>query len=186
MEFADRGFKGAVLESIADAVGIGKSSFYYYFTDKEDLFKTVLDEAWQQLRASRHIELEDLAVDTFWPEYENAARANLELCAREPWLIAAAKLLNRAPTDPTAEVMLATFIDERQRWQNAWIARGQALGVIRSDLPTGLLAAISLGARQASNIWMIEQMEHEDPEKINRLALKVITAQQRLLAPPSD
>jgi TetR/AcrR family transcriptional regulator len=41
-EFAARGFAGARMEAIASAAAINKAMLFYYFTSKENLYRTVL------------------------------------------------------------------------------------------------------------------------------------------------
>ena len=41
-EFADKGYDGASLNRILKQSGMGKSSLYYYFDDKADLFTTLI------------------------------------------------------------------------------------------------------------------------------------------------
>ena len=41
-EFADRGFSGARMESIAERAGINKAMLFYYFSSKDNLYQTVL------------------------------------------------------------------------------------------------------------------------------------------------
>lgn len=41
--FAFYGYKKATLDEIASATGMGKSSIYYYFTCKEDVFRAVIE-----------------------------------------------------------------------------------------------------------------------------------------------
>jgi len=40
--FSRFGFKKATMEDIANAVGMGKSSIYYYFKSKEEIFEAVV------------------------------------------------------------------------------------------------------------------------------------------------
>lgn len=53
--FAARGFEGATLEAVADALGYTKPALYYYFKSKEDLFGSLmlnsLVEAEERIRA---------------------------------------------------------------------------------------------------------------------------------------
>ena len=42
--FARFGYNKATVDDIAKAAGKGKSTFYYYFTSKEEIFKAVLDK----------------------------------------------------------------------------------------------------------------------------------------------
>jgi TetR/AcrR family transcriptional regulator len=43
-EFADRGFAGARIDSIANAVGIRRASVFYYYPDKAALYAAVLED----------------------------------------------------------------------------------------------------------------------------------------------
>ena len=186
MEFAAKGYQGAALVSIAEKSGIGKSSFYYYFVDKADLCATVLQEAWRALRADTRLKLESVTKETFWPSLEALVRDNLERCRREPWLRAAAKLLNRTPADPSGATVLDDYHEKRREFEVAFVERGRALGAIRTDLPTDLLVTMSLSVRQASNLWLLERMESGlTVDEGDRLALQVQATLRQLLSPPA-
>lgn len=47
--FRRYGFKKATIEDIAGEAGKGKSSLYYYFRNKEEIFKEVLNTEWAEL-----------------------------------------------------------------------------------------------------------------------------------------
>ena len=49
-EFAAHGFEAASLNRILEEAHIGKSSAYYYFEDKADLFRTVVEYCLDQLQ----------------------------------------------------------------------------------------------------------------------------------------
>ena len=48
--FAKFGFKKTTVDDIAQALRKGKSSIYYYFSSKEDIFKAVVDKEADALR----------------------------------------------------------------------------------------------------------------------------------------
>lgn len=48
--FSKFGFKKTTVDDIAQALGKGKSSIYYYFKSKEDIFKAVIDKEADDLR----------------------------------------------------------------------------------------------------------------------------------------
>jgi AcrR family transcriptional regulator len=57
-EFASQGFGGARVERISRRARTVDRMLYYYFGSKEKLFRTVLEEAYQQLgRAEEHLQL---------------------------------------------------------------------------------------------------------------------------------
>ncbi len=75
--FADRGYPDTSMEEIAKQVGISKPAIYHHFSGKEELFRTLLDDARRQheemiaeLR-SRRLNLFDLV--------EEAIRAGINL-----------------------------------------------------------------------------------------------------------
>ena len=60
-EFAAYGLGGSRVDRIAERAGLNKKLIYYYFENKEHLFREVLDEAYLQIRvAERELHLLDL------------------------------------------------------------------------------------------------------------------------------
>jgi AcrR family transcriptional regulator len=49
-EFAEFGLGGARMDRIATRAGLNKRLIYYYFADKEKLFQSVLEQAYQDIR----------------------------------------------------------------------------------------------------------------------------------------
>jgi AcrR family transcriptional regulator len=183
-EFAENGYEGAALVAIAERSGIGKASVYYYFADKADLCATVLDEAWKLLRMEGRVNLEALTAETFWSAVQAAARENLARCNREPWLLAASKVLNRAAADPNGGGVLGEFATKRRAWETAYVRRGQELGTVRKDLPAELLVTVSLAARQAANLWILEHLEKNGEKKQALLGGHVFEIYRAVLSPP--
>src|SRR5262250_2452604 len=56
-EFAREGVAGARTDAIARAAGVNKALLYYYFEDKEALYRAVLDEVFSGLRGAIHAAL---------------------------------------------------------------------------------------------------------------------------------
>ncbi len=60
-EFCDFGFGGARVDAIAERAGANKRLLYYYFGNKEDLYRAVLLDAYQEIRrGERELNLEAL------------------------------------------------------------------------------------------------------------------------------
>jgi AcrR family transcriptional regulator len=64
LEFADQGFDGARVDAIAARTNTAKRMIYYYFNSKEELYQTVLDQAYSGIRT---LEAE-LALDALAPD----------------------------------------------------------------------------------------------------------------------
>jgi AcrR family transcriptional regulator len=63
-EFAEHGLSGTRLERIAARAGVNKRLVYHYFVGKEQLYTTVLEQAYQQLREGE----QGIPVDAADPE----------------------------------------------------------------------------------------------------------------------
>jgi AcrR family transcriptional regulator len=58
--FTHFGFKKTTMEEIALATRKGKSSIYYYFNSKEDIFKAVVEKEAEELKAELYKKIEDV------------------------------------------------------------------------------------------------------------------------------
>jgi AcrR family transcriptional regulator len=60
-EFSAHGLGGARVDRIAERAGLNKKLIYYYFEDKDSLFRAVLEEAYRNIReAERQLHLDDM------------------------------------------------------------------------------------------------------------------------------
>lgn len=62
-EFAERGFEGARVDAIAALAGANKRLLYHYFGNKEDLYRAVLLDAYQEIRRGERA----LSLDQYGP-----------------------------------------------------------------------------------------------------------------------
>ena len=70
-EFAAHGFDGASYNRIIELAGISKGAMYYYFADKDDLFRTVIDDASERLINALHVpRVIPADAESFWRECE--------------------------------------------------------------------------------------------------------------------
>src|SRR5512140_2797797 len=60
-EFSDKGLAGARVDEIAARAGVNKQLVYHHFGSKDDLFRTVLEGVYREIRArERELQLGDL------------------------------------------------------------------------------------------------------------------------------
>ncbi|PLX38247.1 MAG: TetR family transcriptional regulator [Hyphomicrobiales bacterium] len=63
-EFAEHGLSGARVQDIADRIETSKRMIFYYFTDKETLYRAVLEAAYRQVReGEKALDLAELPPD---------------------------------------------------------------------------------------------------------------------------
>lgn len=83
-EFALYGFKAARTEAIAAKTGVAKSMIYYYFKDKEGLYRSVLERSHADLlQTVQQLELQHLSPEV---ALEKFLKALLDCVSRNPKL----------------------------------------------------------------------------------------------------
>lgn len=75
--FAERGYQGASIRDLAEAAGVTKPVLYYYFKSKENLFITLINEAYDFFYAK----MEEIFTDTndFWERLYRITRLYFSL-----------------------------------------------------------------------------------------------------------
>jgi len=184
-EFATHGFEGASLARITEGAGMSKAALYYYFEDKADLYAAAIREAWRELSPTGRFDVDSLDAASFWPTLRDYFRDILERYRQEPWLVAAWQLAHHAPREASAAWALAGPFDEAQAFLERLLERGQALGVVRDDLPRELLVALITAADRAADHWIIDHWESLPPAQVERLTLSVFEALRGLATPPA-
>jgi AcrR family transcriptional regulator len=170
-EFAERGYEGASLNRIIDEAGISKGSLYYYFEDKQDLFETVWRRAMERLLADAgSFEMEGLDADTYWDALREWVRRWMEVLHANEWYVTIGRALARLRIDPSASDALRDMVDWGRRLARGILARGQALGVVRTDLPLDLLVELLLAMDAAGDRWYMQHWDEYSREELNQLA----------------
>lgn len=185
-EFAAHGYDGASLQRIADRLNVSKGSLYYYFDDKADLFETVADEAWRVMLPDDPIDLSLLDARSFWPILAAELQALSERTVSVPWLAGVAKILYHPPPSSAMHDIVSRQLERSRVWIRAAIRRGQELGVVRTDLPEDLLAAVLMGAAEAADRWAVDSWSSLSADEIVTLADRIFGLLQGLAAPTDE
>ena len=91
-EFAAHGFEAASFNRILEKAQIGKSSAYYYFEDKADLFCTAVSYCLDRLQLAPAREtLTSLTAESFWPTIADIHDQPLLHAQQHPWLFGAVR-----------------------------------------------------------------------------------------------
>lgn len=155
--FGRDGYEGASLNGMLTAAGVGKSTFFYYFHDKMDLFASVLADAYSRvLAAAGPIDLPDdpsrffAAVATATERWGVAAIA-------EPGFLGLLRALH--PMRRTAGPGLRHAMGEMRGAYRALLARGVELGVVRRDIGLDTMIAFV----EAVDIVLDDELHRDGP-----------------------
>jgi AcrR family transcriptional regulator len=180
--FAEKGYEGASLNEILASAGFGKSSYYYYFADKEDLFATVLEEFWTRIEGELpDMSLDDIDAASYWPTLERGFASFAAIGARHLDLIALVRDIRNFWRHPTPRIR--PIVDKVVGWQRALIELGRSLGTVRTDIDIEWLLAITEAADQAvdERLLSYEKITQEHLKEHARIAFDTF----RRLAEPA-
>ena len=132
-EFADKGFAGARIDEIAERTHTTKRMLYYYFTDKEGLYKAVLERSYLRIRERER----DVDVEGLGPVEAIRAIASLTFDHHEEnpdfiRLVSTENIL-RGEHISTSEA-LSNLGNPAAELLSSILTRGQADGVFRTDV----------------------------------------------------
>jgi AcrR family transcriptional regulator len=190
-EFGLHGYEAASMNRILDEAGIGKSSAYYYFEDKADLFCAVVEYSVERLGLAASTEdIQTLTAENFWTTFAEAHDQPLLHVREHPWLFAAARAVERLTPESREHEPLASLASQLMSGMNAIIQRGQELGLIRVDLPADLLVAWFRAIDGASDDWLLARLTQPDAQiddvAIQHLARQTVSAIRQALTPPAQ
>ncbi len=169
-EFAARGYESASLNRIVERAGESKGSLYYYFEDKTDLFSTVVERATaRMLGLVGGFTLGSLTAETFWPTLDRLVRRSAEYLDSNAWYVKLARSFYRLRLESRGGGATVRVWGLVRRWTEDTIARGQELGVVRTDLPRVFLVEMTLALGEAADRWLLEHWEHLSPADRERM-----------------
>ncbi|MBW2230073.1 MAG: TetR/AcrR family transcriptional regulator [Deltaproteobacteria bacterium] len=172
--FAQRGVGGTGLAHVAAAAGMGRSSLYHYYADKDSLVADLVREMLHQERdlfrsclcgggsAIGRLEALVRACATLFPEWAAFGRMIIEL-----------RLADAG--------MLRGYFRELRRDIRAVILEGQADASVASTLDAGVLASILIGAIDGLLLqYFVDPDALPSPEA---LAQDLVDTMRRMVAP---
>ena len=186
-EFARHGFDGASLNRVLELSELSKGAFYYYFDDKADLFATVVRMTWQVLLEGDPLDPAALDAASFWPTLEARFFELAERAASHPWMSGMATLMYQPPPESGVRSVVAELFDEARAYLESLVSRGRQIGVVRPDLPPGLLVVMLAGAAESADRWLAERWLTFGDTEAMRIGGEVFAMLRRLVeAPPEE
>ena len=137
--FARRGVAGTGLAHVADAVGMGRSSLYHYYPDKEALLRDLVREL-----LAEEERLFDAALDGHGSALARIDQLGAELTGVFDEWVSAGRLLSELRTRWAG--LFRPFFRRVRRRLARLIAEGQSDGEIDRSLDPELAAAVAIGA----------------------------------------
>lgn len=182
-EFAAHGYEGAALNRILEQVGVSKGAAYYYFDDKADLFLTVVTHYGRQLAPLEELNLAALTAETYWTTVDEFYRQPVLRALDRPWAFGAMKAGGKLSQVLHTRGPLAEYAAGIAGFARALLERGQALGVVRVDLPDDLLFGLLMAVDNACDDWMLAHLTELGQPEAEAVLDRVLDALHRLLRP---
>jgi AcrR family transcriptional regulator len=169
-EFSERGYEAASLNQILENSGMSKSSLYYYFDDKADLFSSLVERSvgylWSEIGG---FDLEELTAETYWSSLESHVVRAISVMSRNVWYVKLARMFLRLRGQPKGIEKTGRLHEASIRFVGGVLARGQELGVVRADLPQSVMVDCALALGEASDSWMIVHWDEMDDAAKSKL-----------------
>lgn len=181
--FAERGYHGASMQEVADAIGFTKASIYYYYKGKEELLFDILTFADEEVGALFAAEAE--------AGNDPLVHIGRLVAIHVTWYLQHPDIAKVAFRDWTAltEPLLTTQKDRRREHSHVLrraIERCRVEGLIPADAKVGLLTNFINGAVAASNVWF-KAAGPETPETVGKafgdMAVSVLLGHRGPAAP---
>lgn len=136
--FADRGFKETSIQMLADSAGVNRALIFYYFKNKEALYRRLIETAYAALEADMRNEMQNTRSPV--EALKGWVRVTCRAMGRSPNLL---RLLLREVAGPGPAVLpVGRYTDDVERPLREIIELGCSTGVFRPvDAP---MTAISL------------------------------------------
>lgn len=185
-EFAAHGFDGASLNRILEKSGMSKSSLYYYFDDKADLFTTMIERSLAVLfKEIGGFDPAALDAENFWDAFEELYRSAIAVVDRNAWLVQFGGMFYRLRSDPRQGSATGRLFRAVREWVTLIIARGQALGVVRTDLPQSLLIDSTMSLLESLDRWVVAHWSQLESAEKDAMPQQHIALFRSLVSAPS-
>lgn len=181
-EFTELGFEQASLNRIIGEVGMSKSSFYHYFTNKTELFQQIFAQTLAPLAdIANAFQPETLTKQTFWPAILTASQGGGELFTSQPEIFNVGRMFHRNLNEPSG--ICTDMMQAPLALVSRLLEHGKVIGTIRDDLPTSLLIEAAMGMGMAIDRWAIEHIEAYSKPEFDAFNEKAMGMFIKVLAP---
>lgn len=192
-EFAARGYEKASLNTIIARCGMSKGAMYYYFSDKDDLYETVLEdfltslfEIWSGGAEDKHRPFEEVETpDAYWEEWIAHYQRSIRHYQKNPVYGEMFHRCLRSRALGTSHPALNKVAEEIRDWIATVLKRGEQLGAVRDDLPDGLLLDSAFGMLEGFDRWLFREWANLSEDEVDEIAGLVTEFLRRIAEPVS-
>lgn len=183
-EFATQGYEGASLNRIIERAGIGKSSLYYYFDDKRDLFRQLIQTVFERfVRDIGGFDYRTLTAETFWPEIERLFLRGVTFSESNAWFVRVGRLFQRFRALEKGGGVTGEQMAMAEGWAAATLRHGMSLGVVRTDLPEPLLIQSVMALVEVCDWYLLEHWDEQDQSERHSLVRRQMDLLKRVCRP---
>lgn len=180
-EFSLASYENASLNRIIEQAGISKGSLYYYFDDKEDLFRAVLAYLSECSEGLFEAVPDDLTAQNFWERLEEFGTRGREAVRKYPWIVGFMRMFHGTIENPPADGPLREWCDRFRKLRSDIMMRGLQLGVIRTDIPLELLLTLVNGIETTMHQWLTKNWEQLSESQHHNFGSQLIDLVKRLV-----
>lgn len=182
-EFGERGFEGASYNRIIERAGISKGAMYYYFADKDDLYRTVLDAALAGWLEQVGFPFEADDARSFWRACEAMYVRSLRFMLEDPRNAALCLSITHARQRMEGHPVLLELNAQMLAFTKELVAQGQRVGAVREDLPRDLIVETALSLMEAGDRWLAARWNEITPDRVEATAQMMVGLFRRVGAP---
>ncbi|MEJ2286205.1 MAG: TetR/AcrR family transcriptional regulator [Desulfobacterales bacterium] len=179
-EFAAYDFENASFNRIIDQAGISKGAMYYYFADKEDVYRTVLDVWFTELIENIQSRSNPHTSAAYWEEWHSIFQRTFRYFQQKPLAAAILWQSIRSRAAGKAHPVLVQFADRLRSWMDDLLKKGCQVGAVRTDLPEGLLLEATFSMLEGFDRWLAERWQNGFERSIDEIAEYVTDLLRRI------
>jgi AcrR family transcriptional regulator len=181
--FTAHGYEKASLNLMLDGAGISKGAAYYYFADKADLVGTVVRHYWLDSLVGGKTAFSELTVEGFWQTVSSLYLHPFGDAEKRPWLLGLSRAVWGIPRELLRSEPFKSVVEEATDWMAALLRRGRELGLVREDVPDGLLEELIWTLDGVHDRWLGAHWRDMDSAERDRTTLLFVSFIRTILAP---
>lgn len=169
------------MNRILTRAALSKGQAYYYFADKGELYRAVIERAISELADlinAKPIQPESAA--DYWEKTVALFGRVTAVLKQNDRLAELGRGIYR---EAAAQAAIADLLEALHTRFERLIEAGQRVGAIRSDLPLALLTDMAFAAAREADRWFALNTQHLDPQSALALNHRVFSMFAAMLAP---